>query len=378
VARLTNIDRTSLRRILTDMSAKGLVIDLWLNGEYQYMISPVYMGIFEFAMMRTGKNLNTREWAKLFHEYLHGTDAFWKANFSDGQKIAIVRTLPYEEAIRPSEYVEVLDYEKAISCIEQYDAFCIGICACRHEKVHADEKTCDTSLSTCCSFGVVVEYLIRNSLAKEVSKSEMLDHFAKSKEIGLVLNADNVKNNINFICHCCKCCCNPFIAIREHGYTNTVVTSSFIAEVDESTCTGCGKCSKACPVDAIEMLPAPNRGAKKRVSSVDTRMCLGCGVCGLKCKTNSIQLVKRKERLIQPETTFERIILQCLERGNLQNQIFDDPNSITQEVMRGIVGGFLRLSAVKKALMSDTLRSVFLETMKAGVKIQGKGWFTEI
>jgi len=333
-------------------------------------------------MMRTGKNLNTRQWAKLFHEYLHGNDAFWNANFSDDQKIAVVRTLPYEEAVRPAEYIEVLDHEKAISYINENDTFCIGICACRHEKVHADKKRCDTSLSTCCSFGVTAEYLIRNNLAKKVSKSEMLDLFAKSKETGLVLNADNVEKRINFICHCCKCCCNPFIAIREHGYTNTVVTSSFIAEVDESTCIGCGKCSKACPVDAIEMVSTPqptHQGeAKKKVSSVDTNICIGCGVCGLKCKTSSIQLVKRKERVLQPETTFERIILQCLERGNLQNQIFDDPNSITQDVMRGILGGFLRLSTVKKALMSDTLRSVFLETMKAGVKIQGKDWFTEI
>jgi len=34
--------------------------------------------------------------------------------------------------------------------------------------------------------------------------------------------------------------------------------------------------------------------------------------------------------------------------------------------MRGIVGGFLRLPPVKRALMSDTLRSRFLSAMAAG------------
>jgi hypothetical protein len=46
--------------------------------------------------------------------------------------------------------------------------------------------------------------------------------------------------------------------------------------------------------------------------------------------------------------------------------------------MRGVVGGFLKLKPVKKALMSDMLRSSFLESMKKGVKNQGKVWLTEL
>lgn len=61
-------------------------------------------------------------------------------------------------------------------------------------------------------------------------------------------------------------------------------------------------------------------------------------------------------------------------QGNLQNMIFDNPNSISQGFMRSLVGGFLRLSPVKKTLVSDALRSSFLSAMKSGVKSQGKGW----
>ena len=46
--------------------------------------------------------------------------------------------------------------------------------------------------------------------------------------------------------------------------------------------------------------------------------------------------------------------------------------------MRGFVGGFLRLPPVKKALLSDTLRSSFLDFMKTGVKRQGKDHVLEI
>ena len=77
---------------------------------------------------------------------------------------------------------------------------------------------------------------------------------------------------------------------------------------------------------------------------------------------------QREKRVIHPETTFERVILQCLERGTLQNQLFDDPRRLTHKAMRGIVGGFLRLPPVKRALMSDTLRSRFLSAMAAGAR----------
>jgi len=111
---------------------------------------------------------------------------------------------------------------------------------------------------------------------------------------------------------------------------------------------------------------------------MDKSICLGCGVCALKCKEKSLRLVKRGQRVLHPETLFERVILQCLERGNLQYQIFDNPQSMTQSVMRGILGYFLKLPGTKKALMSDLLRSRFLEFMKNGLKMQDKGWITEM
>lgn len=102
-------------------------------------------------------------------------------------------------------------------------------------------------------------------------------------------------------------------------------------------------------------------------------------MCALACPTpKALTLIKRKKRVIHPETTFERVILQCLERGTLQNQIFDNPQKFTQKIMRGLLGGFLRLPPVKRTLMKDTLRSKFLETMKKGVTREGKGWLTEL
>ncbi len=380
VSKITGYEKSNLQRMLTNLCSKGLVMDLWLKDEYHYMPSPMVIGIFEFTMMRTGENLNSKGWARLFDAYMNKDDSFWVANFKGGEKVSPIRALPHEEAISTSEFTEILDYEKATSLVGEFDKFSIGICSCRHEKLHLGEKECDVGLEACSSFGVAADYLIRNNMAKEVSKTEMLENIARSKESGLVLTADNVKKNIIYICHCCKCCCEALLGISKHGYPHVVVTSSFIAEVDEGKCSGCGKCSKACPINAIKMVPiTENPESKKKANpTIDKSICLGCGVCGLKCNTKAMRLIKREERVIHPETTFERIILQCLERGTLQNQIFDNPQSITQKAMRGFLGGFLRLSPVKKSLMSDMLRSSFLASMKIGTRMQGKGWLTEM
>jgi ferredoxin len=380
IAQVTKYESSELQKILEGMCSKGLVMDLWFNDAYHYMPSPIQVGFFEFTMMRTGGSVDSKALARLFNQYLNaGNGAYYAVNAKQGNKVSVIRTLPHEAAINPSEYTEVLDYEKAASIIESSEKFSIGICSCRHEKLHAGEKTCDVPLEKCSSFNYAADYLIRNNLAREVSKSEMHENLAQSIEMGLVLCADNVKRNITFMCHCCKDCCNALAGISKFGYPNTVVTSTFIAKNDPATCIGCGKCAKACPIDAIQMIPIDNPQTKKKKDAIiDTSICLGCGVCSLNCNNRAVTLVKREKRVLHPETTFERIILQCLERGTLQNQIFDNPQSLTQKFMRGFVGGFLRLPPVKAALMSDMLRSSFLNAMTNGIQKQGKKWVTEM
>lgn len=373
IKKITKIEETKLRNLLDGLCAKGLILDIEMKGDYFYMISPMVIGVFEFTMMRTGGNLNSRQWAKLFNAYMHGEQSFMAANCVEGDQVSILRAMPHEGTVAEEDFVEVLDYEKASSYVESSSRFSIGLCSCRHEKYHLEEKKCDIPLESCASFGMGADFLIRNNLAREISKTEMLEHLARSRESGLVLSADNVKKNITAICSCCGCCCNVLLGVSHFGYNGILVTSNFISHVDEATCNGCGKCAKACPINAIEMSPVNNPDSKtKKRAKINKEICVGCGVCVLKCeKTKALKLVKRAQRVLHPENVFEKLILQCLEKGTLQNQLFDNPGSITHRVMRNILGGFYRLPAVKKALMSDALRSTFLKTMTIGVKLQG-------
>jgi Na+-translocating ferredoxin:NAD+ oxidoreductase RNF subunit RnfB len=337
-------------------------------------------------MMRTRGELNTREWARLFHEYLNDPDMFYKANCSHGEKVSPLRTLPHEGTIADDEFVEILDYEKATAIVEAAKKFVIGICSCRHEKLHLGQKTCDVPLETCSTLSASADLMVRHGFGKEVSRDQMLENIARSREMGLVLCADNVRKNVSFICHCCGCCCNVLLGVSRFGYPNTVVTSNYIARVEDDACSECGTCVDICPVNAIAMSngngtpnPLPSAGVPPDPSNrhsraggnpsgpvINEKLCLGCGVCALECTTGSMRLVPRARRVLTPEDTFERVILQALERGTLQNLLFDNPQSTSHGFMRAFVGGFLKLPPVKKSLMSDTLRSRFLTFMHRG------------
>jgi Pyruvate/2-oxoacid:ferredoxin oxidoreductase delta subunit len=379
IAHLSGKDEKGLSAVLGGLAGKGLVIDIFRGETAYYMPSPMVIGIFEFTMMRRGNDLDTKKMARLFHEYLSSDDSFVAANMRGGNAFSPLRVIPHEEGFLPDDAVEVLDYEKARAIIENTQRFGIGICSCRHEMHHLDEKKCEVPLETCTSFGFGVDYLVRNRLAREASKSEMLENLARSRESGLVLSADNVKRNVSYMCHCCACCCHYLAGLSKWGYTEAVVTSSFLARPDDAKCNGCKICSLACPVKAITMEElTPPEPKRRRKPVVNESWCIGCGVCTLRCNTKSMHLVPRKQRVITPQDMFEKTILQALEKGNLQNMIFDNPNSISQDVMRALLGAFLRLNPVRKSLVGDALRSTFLSAMKSGMKVQGKGWMTEL
>ncbi len=56
-----------------------------------------------------------------------------------------------------------------------------------------------------------------------------------------------------------------------------------VARIREETCTGCTRCFKICPTDAIV-------GAPRQIHTIIRDACIGCGKCTEVCPTECLQL----------------------------------------------------------------------------------------
>jgi NADH-quinone oxidoreductase subunit F len=73
---------------------------------------------------------------------------------------------------------------------------------------------------------------------------------------------------------------------EEHvkGICSSGVCKEMIKYVVDDKCTGCTKCAKACPVDAIPYTPY-------KIHSIDTEKCVQCGLCIDECRFDAIKII---------------------------------------------------------------------------------------
>ena len=193
----------------------------------------------------------------------------------------------------------------------------VGNCYCRHKMMHAG-TACDAPLDICMTFNNTAASLTRSGFARQIEAAECLDLLDRAYEHNLVQFGENVQRKVNFICNCCGCCCEALVAARKFGFLQPVHTSNFIPEVDAESCTGCGKCVEACPVEALSLVSACDPAKKRRKSArVDEQRCLGCGVCVRVCPAGALSLKAKEERVITPVNSTHRVVLMAIERGTL-------------------------------------------------------------
>jgi ferredoxin len=124
--------------------------------------------------------------------------------------------------------------------------------------------------------------------------------------------------------------------------------SNFIMDVDLSKCKGCGKCAKACPVEAIS-IDRRMDGAKEIKWAVrNEQSCLGCGVCTTVCKTGAASMKSRAQRVLVPETMFDQRVMMAIERGKLADLIFDDPGKLSHRALGRIMGAVEEVQAAQQ------------------------------
>jgi len=359
-SRIWKMDLLSTQKVLDDLADRAILIDIQLNGETEYVLPPPMAGFFEFSMMRVRNDLDQKVLSELFYEYLNVEDDFIKNLFTEGIT-QLGRTFVSEPALSSENSLHVLDYERASEVIQTASHIGVGTCYCRH-KMHHKNRACEAPMEICMTFNTTAESLTRHAHAREIEKSECLDLLETAYENNLVQFGENVRERVNFICNCCGCCCEALIAARRFAIFNPVHTTNFIPTINTTTCSGCGKCVQVCPVEAMEMVSAndPDKPKKKK-AKLNESLCLGCGVCVRVCTKNCLHLQSRPSRVITPLNGTHRVVLMAIERGKLQNLIFDNRVLWSHRAMAAVLGVILKLPPVKQIMANQQLRSRYLE-----------------
>ena len=193
-----------------------------------------------------------------------------------------------------------------------------------------------------------------------ISKEEAKDVLELSYESNLVQIGENVREHPAFICNCCGCCCEALQAARKFSPMQPVATTNYIPKINRDTCVACGKCAKVCPILAISMKKGET---DKEQPVIDEEICLGCGVCARNCPTKAIHLEKRPIQVITPVNSTHRFVLQAIEKGTLQNLVFDNQAFANHRAMAAVFGTILKLPPMKQALASKQFKSIYLDKL---------------
>jgi ferredoxin len=313
--------------------------------------------------MRYRNDIDQKALSGLFYAYMNQEDDFVRELFAGGET-QIGRAYVNENVLSKENSLHILDYERASEVVRTASVIGIGTCYCRHKMQHVG-KNCQAPLDDICmTFNGCADSLTRHGIARKVDAAEGLDILQKARDHNLLQLGENAQEQVSFICNCCGCCCEALTAARKLGFLNTVITTNFIPEISEVKCDGCGKCISLCPVEAMSLVSSndPVRPLRKK-AKLDTKTCLGCGVCLTGCRNKALELKSRETRVITPVDSVHRVVLMAIEKGKLQNLIFDNQAFFSHRAMAAILGVILKLPPLKQVLASEQFRSRYLVSM---------------
>ncbi|MGD0342616.1 MAG: 4Fe-4S dicluster domain-containing protein [Bacteroidales bacterium] len=361
-ASIWKIRESEANSILNDLAERGLLIDACKNDDVLYSMPPPMAGFFEFSLMRYRNDIDQKTLSELFYQYMNVEEDFIKNLFTMGET-QLGRVYVNEEVLSNENALHVLDYERASEVIKTAATIGIGICYCRHKMKHLG-KNCDAPMDICMTFNDSADSLTRHGIARKVDVAEGMDLLKKARQNNLVQFGENVQEKVNFICNCCGCCCEALIAARRFGFLNPVHTTNFIPFIIEKNCNGCGKCVALCPVEAMTLVSSNNPdNPNRKKAKLHQEICLGCGICLNGCDKKAIELRSRSERVITPVNSVHRIVTMAIERGKLQNLIFDKQVLFSHRAMAAVLGVILKLPPLKQALASQQFKSRYLVSL---------------
>ena len=160
-------------------------------------------------------------------------------------------------------------------------------CGCRQNRTNPCQP-----IQVCMVIGQpFVDFVLEHhpKSSRHLTQSEALELLKQEHERGHLHSAwfkDVLLNRFYAICNCCKCCCGGIEAMVKYG-APMMVSSGYIAKLDETNCTVCGTCVDVCPFSALSL---------NETLKVNWKKCMGCGVCVGQCPSEAMSLVRDEKK----------------------------------------------------------------------------------
>lgn len=399
-AQLWGTTEAKAEKLLDRLCEKGLLVDSYDRGIRKFVLPPPMIGFFEFSLMRTRGDIDQKYLSELFYQYINVEEDFIKDLFL-GMDTKLGRVFVNESVLMTEKTNHILDYERATHIIEEADFIGVGTCFCRHKNYHLGIPCkLNAPMETCLTFGNVARSLAEHGgYTRPIDKSEAKAILEMCYGYNLVQMGENVREHPAFMCNCCGCCCEALEAVKKFSPMQPIATTNYLPKINADECVSCGKCAKVCPIEAISMqenapMETPVSGTAGQTGSsraatastdhasdcekeagpslspvsrqkkrpvIDESICLGCGVCARNCPKKAISLQRRPIEVITPVNSTHRFVLQAIEKGTLQNLVFDNQAFANHRAMAAVFGTILKLPPLKQALASKQFKSVYLD-----------------
>ncbi|TFG06705.1 MAG: hypothetical protein EU539_06920 [Promethearchaeota archaeon] len=294
-----DIDDESLNRMLEDLMNNGVLVGLASRstGIMVYRLLGPFPGMFEYTLMRGETGEKQVRLAHLFEELFKQMSMATQKNYDNVVKEyknfpPINRIVPVEEEIEGDLVEQVIPYEEVSKIVDKYDDIAVVTCYCRHEKDLLNEpcKVTDQR-KNCFLLGKSAQFAINHAFGTPISQEETKEILKIAEQEGLVHKAFHVhlkpELDEEAICNCCKCCCGIF-SLFYKGIMPYHAITSYLANINEDKCLGCGTCVEKCPMEAIELV--------EMVACIDEKKCIGCGVCAFHCPEQAAALQRTGQR----------------------------------------------------------------------------------
>jgi Fe-S-cluster-containing hydrogenase component 2 len=300
IAARAGVDPQATKERLESLADKGLVFARQKEGVWGYALFDI-LRIFENPLRKGSPDETTRKPMPFWKDY-------WPKYTKKFQTpTAIGRVIPIQERIETNP--GVLVHDRLYELIDRAKVVGIAHCACRQLI-----QKCDAPREACMVFDETCTFLVDRGFAKYLSKEALKQKAREFNEAGLVLQINNTRKRLDYICNCCPCCCGFLMTLRDVSQPRIITRSAFIPVWEMTNCQGCGRCAEErCPMKAIMM------GEGKPIFQIER--CIGCGLCVSGCPNNAIYLEKDATVADPPADILEMGMQMLQARGKFEDFI---------------------------------------------------------